>query len=385
MKQDKKIVIWGAGSEAIRFVLLHNKNEFSFCIDSYKRNEKEFLGMPLYSPEEAKRYSIDFIVVATSENAYQEIRALLIKEGKKEFRDFGYYSFYKKKVAVLYGNCFTGPIKEGLRTNERFNKEYGIYPLPYIHVLANKNELVDASILKNCDLFIHQSVRKENEFGEKYSSIHLIQSLRKGCNIIAIPNLNRMPTCFFPNNNFVDGGGNFIEGMSYFPFRDSFIDQRYMGGGSSKDILYAINEEDIIERGKIRKALDLFINKVAKREKGWDIHISDWIIENYRKKQLFYDGNHPTEYVVNYVCNKLIEALGFSGGVVYEYSTKMDALEVPIYGQVKRELGLNYSSDVMRRYSGNSLSRSPITTYEYVDQYIKWNLEWNHNRDDNNG
>lgn len=62
------------------------------------------------------------------------------------------------------------------------------------------------------------------------------------------------------------------------------------------------------------------IEKLRKREEKCDIKISDYIENNYREKQLFYDPNHPTNKVIyekgrqimsvldlNIVKNKLVD------------------------------------------------------------------------------
>lgn len=74
-----------------------------------------------------------YTVIASSENAYWEIKSSLEhKYGLSEFVNFEYYRTFRKKVAVIYGNCHAYWIKNALMLSKEFNNIYGIYPLKMI-------------------------------------------------------------------------------------------------------------------------------------------------------------------------------------------------------------------------------------------------------------
>ena len=52
----------------------------------------------------------------------------------------------------------------------------------------------------------------------------------------------------------------------------------------------------------------------------------------------------------------------------------MDANEIPIYGEIAEGLGLKYSNNLMRIHSRKSMYDAPLTIYDYVEQYVLWNV-----------
>jgi hypothetical protein len=376
----KKVVIWGTGKNAVDFKLTHDDIKIVCFIDSCRKKDDLYWDeIPILLPEEATEIiNKEYIVVATSENVYQVIRELLIKKEKKEFRDFTYHTCFEKKLAVLYGNCHIWPIKCGLTSSSRFNEEYAIYPLPPIHEI-NERHNIDSynTVFHECDLFIHQSVRKDNRYGEDYSSINLMGKLKKESKILAVPNLYGLPTCFYPTYDFKNGGnGNIIRDVSYFPYRDSYIEKDYAEGINENAIVNTIENGNVLKTGEIARKFDEFIKKVKLREREWDIFMSDWILVMYKEHELFYDANHPTEIVMKKIINEIFNLLDIDDDVVLEGEDYvLDSFEIPIYGQVAEELGLKYRNNIMRKMSANDLTHRALTVKEYVDQYIRWNMQ----------
>lgn len=374
----RQIVIWGTGKNAVNFKLLNTDISIVAFIDSYrKETDIVWNNIPILLPDEAKSLiRNNYTVVATSESVYFDIKRVLEEYGLREFKDFCFYTCFEKKIAVIYGNCHTLPIKQGLCASRKINAEYGFYPLPQIQNIKRLKDKIPKELLDNCALFIHQSIRKENRYGVEYSSEQIISMLNKECNVISIPNLYGLPTCLYPHHNFFKGGsGKRIRGISYFPYRDSFIENEYKNGKSVKEIAKEIYKKDILPEGYIRAEFEKFINKVGSREVEWDIKIKDWIVDNIQHKQLFYDANHPTEHVMKYITNKMYEFLEIpKTNVLDDVECILDDNELPLYGQVIRELGLEYSNRIMRRHNSETLTGFPITVEEYVDQYIRWNI-----------
>jgi hypothetical protein len=111
-----------------------------------------------------------------------------------------------------------------LEANPEFNKHFYIYLTERIQNITDPKDLYQ-ECYSQCDVFIHQSIRLNNRYGEDYASERIIARLKPGCKVIAIPNVYHLPLCFFPQyydahelkNKAVKGGLTFF-------FRDSIID-----------------------------------------------------------------------------------------------------------------------------------------------------------------
>ena len=374
-----EVVVWGTGKHAIDFVTTNADINIIAFIDNNKGEEQiSWNGIPVLFPSEAQELLNNrFIIVATSENVYWEIRRWLISIGRKEFDHFLYHSCYKKRIAMIYGNCHTQPVKEGLVANALFRKIYGFYPLRQIQeIKKNNDEGLESEVFQHCDLMIHQSVRKDNRYGENYSSEYVLRNIREECVVIAMPNLYGLPKCFFPHHEFVNGGsGKYIKGISYFPYRDLFIDEEFKQGKRITEIAKEIQFGKHLKEDEIKAGFESFINKVEKREMEWDIKVRDWLIDNYQNVQLFYDANHPTGAVVRVIVSEVLRILGIEEEYVIDYyPSEMDANEIPIYGEIAEGLGLKYSNNLMRIHSRKSMYDAPLTIYDYVEQYVLWNV-----------
>lgn len=75
------------------------------------------------------------------------------------------------------------------------------------------------------------------------------------------------------------------------------------------EIADAINNTDMYKKEDIIKNFEHEMKKLKEREKNCDIKISDYIEENYRWKQLFYDPNHPTNDVIKEKAIRVLDIL----------------------------------------------------------------------------
>lgn len=357
----KKIIVFGAGMRGEKFVYQHYDEMTIYCFwDNNKTGE--CLGYPVRKPEFRKDC---FIFVAAT--AYREIREQLICMGYHEFEDFIPAQLCKKKMAVAYGNCHLGMVKRYLECSRGFTAEYDFYPFPMIQEMKDI-DIEYPDILRRCSLFLHQSVRKDNVYGENYSSGKMLQYVDKSCRVISVPNLYGMPKYLFPQT-----GHGWYKG--YFrPFQiDSNVIAWLKNAKSREDIM-----NDIFVRGgvytqaEIIKLWEDFKIKLQEREQEWDVKISDYIFENYKKEKLFCDPNHITSRMAQEIALRILEYMGYKKDITVELPG-MDNREIPIYKDVKDALGLEFEEDVIRKYSAGvmALNSGEMEMEEYVDQLCR--------------
>lgn len=284
-----------------------------------------------------------------------------------EFEDYIYEKYLGKKIVLFYGNCHTGIVKKYLETSIEFKERYEIYPLKEIQEVDNI-AYFDISVMKYCDVFIHQSIWEKNRYGEEYSSENIIKKLNPQCVVIAMPNLYHMPCCLFPQ--YYDATELRYKKQTYF-FRDFIIDEGLKKGYSLKKIsieYYKYNFDSKI----IEQEYKDFIEKVRNRECEWDIKVADFIESHIKEIPLFYEMNHPTNFIFKYYAYKLLNILicgKYTIGEVEEY--KLDVYQMPLLTVVKDALGLKYSTlNQNIRETGVKVRNVPMDIREYIKEYF---------------
>ena len=359
---NKEIILFGAGAIGEKFIYQYFDKLHISCIWDNKKSG-ELLGYPIRKPQSSKHC---FIIVTSV--FYLEICRQLMQMGYCEFTDFIPYQIFQKKIAIAYGNCHIGAIKRYLEQHKEFNSEYGFYPFPMIYELKEFDwEYI--SVLQHCNLFLHQSIRRENKYGEQYASEHILQHLQKNCSIIAVPNLYGMPKYLFPQ---LDTAPKWQVGTICPYFIDSNIVMWLESGKCIVDIRKYIVEGGVYTRQQIIDMWELFLQKINGREKEWDIKISDYIFSNYKRKKIFCDVNHITSETALEISLRILQYMNYK----VQRSTiipMMDDLEVIIYKDVKEALGLEFHETTIRIWGKeNCFSTCEMNADEYINQLCQF-------------
>lgn len=332
-----------------------------------------FLGKRVVSYSEAKSLGLEsyFIILAMTENAYAEIKRQLYEAGYKEFENFAYYQFFLKKIALLHGNCHMTIIRRFLLSSEKFSNQYVIYPLPAIQNI--KEKYIDEQVLENCDLFIHEDIRADNEFGFGLSDEYILPKLKGECVKITIPNLFGMGGAFFPQvtgnrHNPAIRGNQDKNGI--FPHGDIVIDRAVEMGKKEKEILSLMEGEPFSEE-EIQNNFWRYMNKIQERERNWDISIYDFISMNYKKKKLFFDPGHPTNIVMKEIALGILKKLGMEDEKIC-CKEEMNSHEVFVYDTVRKALGLEWRDIEIRKGMNGKKLAAKMAREEYVKEYLFW-------------
>lgn len=279
----------------------------------------------------------------------------------------------KKKKVIVYGNCHANNIALILKQINEFTEEYEMIEVKPVFEI-NDVSYFDTIDFKSCDLFIHQAIRKNNRYGEEFSSERIIERLSKDCRIIAIPNVYHLPQCFFPQYT-EEKEFKFKNGITAF-FRDEIIDELYKKGYSDKKIAELYVNHEFYDVNSIKKEYENFIEKVKLREKDWNIKVVDFIERECVSSKLFYDPNHPTNYFFKYIVKELLTILDikYNEKCVDEIKViDLDTYEMPITTQVRKVLNMTFEEEEIRK-TGAKILIERMYIKQYVKQYTAF--EW---------
>ena len=299
----------------------------------------------------------------------------LTESGLEEFTDYIYERYINKKLVVVYGNCHTTVISQYLQACEEFNEDYAVYPIKPIHTISDISYF-EEPIFRYCNVFIHQSIQKKNRYGEEYSSESIISKLPKACVTISIPNVYKLPTCFFPQYT-KEQEFKSRSGASVF-FRDSILDGLAAKGFFTRKAAKDYLQKKHFEEEKLSYSLEEFFCKVEMRERDWDIKCLDYIKNNYQQTQLFYDPNHPTNDFLFFVVEELLKYMGIKYNKRKLECAEVDVLsgyEMPILPEVKKYYGMTFQDhDELRVSSYNKVRLGKMDLKQYIRQYLA--CEW---------
>lgn len=375
-KSVDNYVIWGTGIDATKlYYQINKKYNISFFIDNKNEITDTFLGKRVFKFLDVKDVISKYIILIAAPRAYNTIKNQCIESGLTEFIDFFPGQKLTRKMAVLHGNCHMDIVKEFLESSVEFNKLYFIYDIP--RICHNNFNDIPKEILNNCDVYIHQDIRRENPYGYKLSDEYLKQYIQNDCIDITVPNLFGAGKMFFPqfywnNENMSLNAGADANGL--FPHGDMIIDKA-IESGMTDDQIVGRMDEDVIASSIIRENFEKECAKLQKREQNWDIKCLDFIIKNYKQHKLFYDQGHPTNFLMKYIVEKILEILSIEDHNIYS-NEKMDEHEEFVYKCVRRELDIVWQDEYIRcsRYARKLLD--DMDRKEYVKEYIWWKKQY---------
>ena len=154
-------------------------------------------------------------------------------------------------------------------------------------------------------------------------------------------------------------------------FRDRIIDENIKKGKTLKAIIDIYNDKNLFDKDYIKIEYEKFLDKIRMRKKEWDIKVSDFIIENIGKHQLFFDPNHPTNFFIKYVSDKVLKILGVnSDELIAKPKLTLDSYQMPICASIIDYFGLDYdlNNNEIRNH-GRKIYKCHINLKKYIIQY----------------
>lgn len=291
------------------------------------------------------------------------------------------YEYYKqmighKKLAIIYGNCQTSVIEKILNANKEFRKRYKIISIPRVCTWDDRFEylVTKDSIWQFIDLFIYQSVSKNNKFSCMLNTDDLLKKLNADC--IKINIINLYFTGYFPQvipnnkNKLMD-----IHQSGIFPYGDKYIDELIEKEKNYVDIIDIVGKDDFISDFEIENCCEKSFCELRLREKEVDVKIVDYIEAHYKEEQLFYSFNHPNEHLLIEYSNRILQYLGFQKNDIdivdflLQFGT-LKGQDIPVYPTVVKKLGLKKYEKVY--YPNRFLFSEMILDFqEYIKMYIE--------------
>ena len=250
------------------------------------------------------------------------------------------FLYDRKKIACVFGYCQSRPLRELMSRHKPFADDYYIIKMPFVQDVNQKIRAdgFDETLLKKLDVLVTMNVSRENKYSEKVSTEYMTSKLAKKCRVVKIPNCYF--TAYFPQAY----SRNIRETQ---PFLKTTVNDRL----TERDC-YA---EESLQTGcelshptaqEINSNLERTVTELIERERLCDVRMSDYILENYKKRRLFYSRSHPSNEVLEEHAKRILTYMGYpckdidSKGVY-----RIDYRKEFIYPETYDVLGLEFRDD----------------------------------------
>lgn len=273
-----------------------------------------------------------------------------------------------KKKVLLCGNCVTACIPQFFSLNDEFNKRYELIESKPIFMIQPQDVEIVKKQTKECDVFITQPIvgGKYADLGIDTASIKKI--LKPTAQLIVMP----VPyfSGYFPEQFYLhDKSGALIGEFSEItkspaPYHNKIVFKGFINGLSEDNVLDSLYQDNCFPPDFLKKNLKDTLDELRVREQSTDFGISDFIEENYKDHRLFYTLNHPTNYLLNYLCERLLSLLdiaknSYKGHLLPPLDHEpLDFIVTPILPSVVKSLEL----------SGEVLLNNEKYHIEYIKQ-----------------
>lgn len=372
----RKFILLGTDESNERFYYKY-KERFEFAFfnnrDSEKNRFYDLEARNFIEVLQGDRSEEYLFVIGEKDKDYYG--GILKNYGKREFNDY-YLAvaleslLEKKQLILLHGNCHMTRIKSIL--SDTLKDEYFIYDVPLIYL--NRKREIESDILSNIDVFIHQDIRSDNQYGYKLSDEYMVRHLKKTCIDICVPNLFGIGRAFFPQS--IMGNSNnhiYRNGIGLFPYKDLIIEKCVEKQGEIirlKNVLDEVNE--IFSDDYIIENFNNYLRDLKKRESRCTVKLSEYLVNNYQTQRMFWDAGHPAGVVIVEICRQILNILQCDVSIEWlDEALEMDTYQTPVYEKVKQVLGLKWSDDEMRKNANNKLA-DVMDAEDYVKEYVHW-------------
>lgn len=132
-------------------------------------------------------------------------------------------------------------------------------------------------------------------------------------------------------------------------------------------------KKNIYSKNYILLNFNIVFKKLIDKEKYWDIKISHFIKKNYKKKLLFYDTGHPTNYLLKKIAKEVLRTLNIYDKIQIIDGINLGIHQMPIYPCVRKCLKLKFKTKKLRcTFLVEEFRYRKLTFEDYIREYISW-------------
>lgn len=274
------------------------------------------------------------------------------------------------KKILFFGNCQPRAIMKCLNLDKSYITQY----VSCFKTTLNKKQFT--TLIKGQDIIVTQPIAKNYRNLDFLNTNYIINNTN---GIIIIFN-----SCYFdfyyPDLKYIKHKTKKLNEPIVYHYQ-YMIDHYKIGGKIQNYIDSCVNNPHLISQKSLLEKATKSINELryrdtnirkelCKKSNVYFISISDYIEKNYLEKLLFYSMNHPSKYLLQFICENIINILNIKNNINY----KIDPLNNPkciLYKCLKGVVRFKIDNDFLTHNFTDVFSITKL----YFDTYDKINLK----------
>lgn len=267
-----------------------------------------------------------------------------------------------QKRILIFGNCQGSLLAEALRDHSGFSRLFSVKH-HYMELPANLHEQGRRD-LDECDMLLIQDIREWEDYPLREHVPAQLPTLRYPCVRFASP---------WPFDAFNGPDDRLARNRDYPNFEFTYFDgllarlRREIPDHEERFRAYESLQLDRIIDFKRLHAFEQ--NRLEAMDRKFATGIGAYILENFRRRQVFYTTAHPNGRIMKMLVRHVTRELGLS--LRFWLPGSLDSLrrlQIPVHPKVAAGLGITWA-DARRKY----LIRGEWITWEdYVRKYISY-------------
>ncbi len=219
---------------------------------------------------------------------------------------------------LFYGNCQMYAVLKTLK----LSKEFNIFHIECWSDNIDKQYFTD--IIKKCNIIITQPINDNYKNVDYLSTSFIIKNKNTDCKLIIFD------SCYF-NFYYFD--------LTYKMFNNEILHKPidyhynkmiecYINNYSKKYyITHFVNNLDLKSSEELEMIAQNSLNELKNKNENnlktyndknmYVIGTYEYVKNNYKDKLLFYSMNHPTKYLIQFICEKIIDILQIPNNIDY--------------------------------------------------------------------
>jgi hypothetical protein len=128
--------------------------------------------------------------------------------------------------------------------------------------------------------------------------------------------------------------------------------------------LKSSEELETIAKDSLNELYNRYINNKEKYNDNniYIISIYEYVKQNYKDKLLFYSMNHPTKYIIQYICDEIIKYLQIENTINYNID-ELNGIKCILYKCISKNV--NFNIDEHKPLTSGKIDIHEITNLYY--------------------
>jgi hypothetical protein len=265
---------------------------------------------------------------------------------------------------LFYGNCQLFAVLRTLNLPQNYN----IFDVKCCHDDIDKIQFTDT--IKKCDIIITQSICDNYRNVEYLSTSYIQQHKKQDCKLILFD------SCYFNfyyfdltykmfNNDVLHKPEDYHYNKMIECYNNGMSVEYYITHFVNNVNLKSSEELEKIAEDSLNELKNRYINNKKNYNDAYIISIYEYIKQNYKNKLLFYSMNHPSKYVIQYICEQICDILQIQNTINYD----IDILSNPkciLYKSISKNVNFDINTYSLTLNHNHTIAQLYYDTYKEI-------------------